>query len=63
MIGGRSLAAKIEEYHADIPGNDQRTFANFTLIGQNDGLSNRVMATVHKVLRPSGNIIQALNPN
>lgn len=63
VIGGRSLAAKIEDYHIDIPGNDQRTFANFTLIGQNDGLSNRVMATVHKVLRPSGNIIQALDPN
>ena len=63
VIGGRSLAAKIEDYHADVPGNDQRTFANFTLVGQNDGLSNRVQATVHKVLQPGGNLVTTLDPN
>ena len=63
VIGGRSLAAQIEDYHSDPVGNDQRRFDNFTLIGQNDGLSNRVTPTAHKVFTPSANVISPLEKN
>ncbi len=62
VVGGRGVAAPIEAYHSDPAGIAERRFDRFTLLGQNDGLSNRARPTAHKVFAPTANLVSDLDP-